>query len=72
MKAAFDCSAAEPQQANELNRCKMLVLVAYDWKTLHFCKIVRNDDVIPLTKIRKQHTNELWSMLVIFGRFGLF
>ena len=59
---------------NKLNRCKTLVLVAYERnrKTLYFHKLVRNDDATPLKNREKQHANELWSILVLFSRFGLF
>ena len=74
MKTTFDCSAAEPQTSNKLNRCKTLVLVSVQLgKTLYFPKIVRNDDVTPFKKSeKKQHESELWFILALFGRFGLF
>ena len=56
--------------------CKMLVLIASDTKTLYFCSLLRNNNDTPSRKIsfceKKQHASELWSTLVLFGRFHLF
>ena len=41
-------------------------------KKLYFREIVRNDDVTSLKKSEKQHASELWAILALFGRFGLF
>ena len=33
---------------------------------------MRNDDVTPFKKSEKQHANELWSIQLLFSRFGFF
>ena len=72
MKTAFDSYAAEPQQATNWIIVRHKFWKRTKGKTHYFHKIVRNDDVTPLTKSVKQHANELWSILALVSKFWLF
>ena len=72
MKTTYDCSATEPQQSIQLNRCKTLVLVAHERKTLYFRNIVFNDDVTPFKISGKNSKQMIMVYYGPFGRFGLF
>ena len=60
-------------KCNKLNRCKTLVLVSVRMEKHSTFIRVRRNDITPFKKIGlKQHANELWSILALFSRFGLF